>query len=253
MKAPLRLIARLDVRNGNHIKTIMCEGVRIINTVESSISKFIGIDNQADEIFIIDTVASLYGKDNWLLRHNDYLYSSIPLSISGGISSLQHVERTLALGADKISVNTSAIESPHLLSKISDSIGRQSLVLQVDAKIIDDKYMCMTRGGREVSGFEVKDWISCSASHGVGEIFLTCVDTEGTTKGFPFQLADIAFDSTVLPITLSGGIRTSDQIESIYKTYMPSAIALSSAVNILGHSFNDLRESLSDLGIPVRK
>ena len=249
----IRLIARVDARNGFHIKTINCEGVQKLRTIEESINLYSEGENVHDEILLIDSVASLYGFKNWLLRtQNNYYYCPIPLSIGGAISSPKDALETLQKGADKIVVNTAAINNPNLLEQISNVCGRQAVILQIDAKFINDKYMCFTHGTRELSSFSVKDWISCSHSNGVGEIHLTSIDSEGTSNEFPEDLISLSISSTDLPIIISGGIRSSEQISKINKKFGIDSFSMSSLTNICNRNLHSVREDLIKLGHIVR-
>ena len=249
----MRLIARIDVRNGFHIKTIQCEGVQKIRKVADSIEMFSSNKNEHDEIIVIDVVASLYGFDNWLIReYSNHLYCPIPLAIGGGINSIDAAIDAVSKGADKIVINTSAIHNPLLLERISRECGNQAVVLQIDTKKINDKYMCFTHGAREMTSIGLLEWIKNAKDLGVGEIHLTSIATEGITKNFPLDLAEICSKSTDLPLIISGGIRSAQQIKEIYDDFGISAFSFSSLTNLLGISISELRSQLTILGVKVR-
>jgi cyclase len=249
----MRLIARIDVKNGYHIKTIQCEGVQKIRKVADSIEMFSHYINEHDEIIVIDVVASLYGFENWLIRENiNHLYCPIPLAIGGGINSVDAAINALSKGADKIVINTSAIENPLLLERISRACGMQAVVLQIDTKKVNDKYMCFTHGAREMTSIELLEWIKNAKDIGVGEIHLTSIDTEGMPKNFPLDLAEICSKSTDLPLIISGGIRSAQQIKELHDNFGISAFSFSSITNLLGISIGELRSQLTMLGIKTR-
>jgi cyclase len=249
----MRLIARVDVRNGMHIKTIKCEGVTIIRTVLEAINKFSYNENEHDEIILIDTVASLYGFNNWLLKNFDeHLYCPIPLAIGGGINSLETATNTLAKGADKILINTSALENPSILKHISKFCGSQAVILQVDAQKIDGNYICFTHGGREKTAIKVANWIKNAEELGVGEIHVTNINTEGTDNKFPLELAELCSINTRLPLIISGGIRSALQIKELHDAFGIEAFSFSSLTNLLDIKINQLRCELYELGIKVR-
>jgi len=250
----IRLMARLDARNGNHIKTIQCEGVRKIRPVIESLNDFsVGV-NEFDEIMVLDTVASLYGFSNWLLRQHEYefFYSAIPLSIGGAISSVDDVKQTLAKGADKVVLNTAAINCPRLLEQLAAVVGSQALVLQIDSRKISDKYYCFTNGARELSKYSLEDWIGIAGKNGVGEIHLTSIETEGSDADFPSDLARLARSLTDLPLIISGGINSCKIIAEYYHDYEINAFSISSMINRLGRATSDIRQELDALGVPVR-
>ena len=249
----IRLIGRLDLRNSNHIKTINCEGVRIIRPLVDSIRYFSEGDSELDELIVIDTVASLYGYKNWLLRSDyEHFFAPIPLCVAGAIDSVNTACQTLSKGADKIALNSAAIASPSLLSQISGSCGQQALVLQIDTRKIDDNYYCFFNGGRELSRYKLDDWISIAHDNGVGELHVTAIDSEGTRHPFPRCLADKVSNATHLPIIISGGIRSPDQIARLFHDFGISAFSFSSILNICGITVSSLRSELSSLKLSVR-
>lgn len=249
----IRLIARIDVRNGQHIKTIRCEGTRILRPINESIALFSSGRQAFDEIVLLDSVATLYGYENWLLREQEtFVFCPLPLSIGGATSSPDLAKRTLQSGADKIIVNSAAIEDPTLIEKIANVCGRQAVILQIEAKLVDNCYRCCTHGSRELTHRCVKSWIASAQQMGAGEIHLTSVDCEGIDSPFPCDLAEIARSSTSLPIIVSGGINTALQIQQLNKTYGINSFSLSSIPNRLNIPIDQLRRELSDLGETVR-
>jgi len=237
----MRLIARIDVRNGFHIKTMQCEGVQKIRKVSESLKMFSFGPNEHDEIIVIDVVASLYGFDNWLMReNNDHLYCPIPLAIGGGINSVDAAMDALSKGADKVILNTYAISNPSVLERISSACGRQAVVLQIDTKKVNDKYMCFTHGAREMTSVNLIEWIKNAKELGVGEVHVTSIETEGVFKNFPLDLAEICAENTNLPLIISGGIRSAQQINEIYKNFGINAFSFSSITNQQGIRLSEL-------------
>ena len=248
----IRLIARIDARNGQHIKTIRCEGTKVLRDVTESISLFSSGPQAFDEIMLLDNVATLYGYENWLLREQEaFLFCPLPLSIGGAINSQDLAKRTLQSGADKIIVNSGAIADPNLIERLAKVCGRQAVVLQIDAKLVDNCYRCCTHGSRELSNQCAKSWIASAQQMGAGEIHLTSVDSEGIDSPFPIDLAEIARSSTSLPIIVSGGINTAIQIQQLRKTYCINSFSLSSIPNRLDIPIDKLSQELSDLGETV--
>ncbi len=249
----MRLIARVDVRNGFHIKTINCEGVEKLRKIEESVELFSQGTNEHDEIILIDAVASLYGFDNWLIRQTSkHMYCPIPLSIGGGVSSVDMAISTLERGADKIVINTAAIANPKLLESISSVCGRQAVILQVDAKKINGSYKCFTHGARELSNFTVEDWLHQAQDSGVGEVHVTSIDTEGIDDSFPEDLAGLCKSSTQLPLIISGGVGCSLDMQKIRQKFEIDAFSFSSITNRLNINIEKVRHELSMLGEDVR-
>jgi len=249
----IRLIARIDVRNGYHIKTVNCEGVLKLRTIDDSINLFSRGNNEHDEIVLMDSVASLYGYSNWLIRQSDqHFYCPIPLSIGGAIGSAEVAIATLEKGADKLVINTAAVEKPDFLGQIAKLCGRQAVVLQVDTKKIDGTYKCFTHGARELSKIYTEEWIRAAQDNGVGELHVTSIDSEGTNNPFPDDLAGLIKSSTSLPVIISGGITRSEQMARFCQDFDIDSFSISSLTNRLDVELNKIRQQLSDLGKKVR-
>ena len=154
--------------------------------------------------------------------------------------------------ADKILINTHAIQDPSLLEAIASTIGSQSVVLQIDVKHYEGEYRCFTHGARELSSVSFVDWLSSAREFGVGEVHITSIDTEGTNHEFPLSLAEICCSLTELPLIVSGGFRSASHIAKIYSDFDIKAFSLSSYTNILGKSISELRNELTSLAVPVR-
>ncbi len=250
---PIRLIARIDVRNGYHIKTINGEGVKKLRTIEESLERFTKGVNEHDEILLIDAVSSLYGFDNWLIRQdNKHMYCPIPFSIGGGVASVDMAISTLEKGADKIVVNTAAIAKPKLLSDISNICGRQAVVLQIDTRKINNIYRCFINGSRELSNLTVENWLQQAQDNGVGEIHVTCINSEGVDATFPDDLADLCRSNTQLPLIVSGGIRSALDMKNLRLKFEINAFSFSSITNHLGLTVEQIRRDLLTLGESVR-
>lgn len=249
----IRLIARIDIRNGNHIKTMKCEGTKVIRRIEESIAMFSNGPEACDELMLLDNVATLYGYENWLIREREtFFFCAIPLSVGGAICSPEHATKTLRNGADKIVINSAAVKDHTLIEKIAKVVGQQAVILQIDAKLIENSYRCCTHGSRELSNLKVKSWIASAQQMGVGEVHLTSVDSEGTDAPFPVDLIEIARSSTPLPIIVSGGITNAMQIHSLRRTYGIDSFSISSIPNRLNMQIKQLRSELSKLGETVR-
>lgn len=209
--------------------------------------------HEHDEILLLDCVASLYGKKHWALSADaEHLYTPIPLAIGGAISSTEEAVDLLSIGADKILVNTRAIANPQLITEIAQTCGRQAVILQVDTREIDGNFYCFTHGARNCSELTVKEWVSNAQSLGAGEVHITAIDTEGVPRKFPPSLASLAAESTNLPIILSGGIRSADDIASLHCNYGINAFSFSSLTNTLGLSVSQLRLDIKARGLNVR-
>ena len=188
MTSNIRLIARLDIKGPNLIKGIHLEGLRVIGDPNKYAKKY--YDQGVDEIIYMDTVASLYGRNNL----SDIVKKTVqdvyvPITVGGGIRSIDDVKFLLRCGAEKIAINTAATKRPELIREVSRKFGSQCMVLSIEAKKTKDgTWEVYTENGRQKTGKDVLEWAKEGESYEAGEILLTSVDNEGTKKGFDFEL-----------------------------------------------------------------
>ncbi|MDB3877934.1 imidazole glycerol phosphate synthase cyclase subunit [Gammaproteobacteria bacterium] len=201
-----RLIARLDVKGKNLIKGVHLEGLRIIGDPQIHATQY--YQDGVDEIIFMDTVASLYGRNNLseiVERTAENVF--IPITVGGGVRSISDVRELMKRGADKIAINTAAVENPNLISEIASIFGQQCVVLSVEAlKNSEGGWSIYTSNGREKSKFELLEWVNLAVELGAGEILLTSIDFEGTNKGFDIDLLATVNSSVDIPIIISGGM-----------------------------------------------
>ena len=200
-----RLIARLDVKGENLIKGIHMEGLRIIGDPQEYARRY--YEQGADEIVYIDLVASLYGRSNLkgiVTRACEEVF--IPLTVGGGIRSIDDAKALLESGADKVAINTAAVNNPHLLRELSSEFGAQCVVLSIEARRHStEKWEVLTECGRQLTGLDVREWLEVAQTQGIGEILVTSVDRDGGKAGFDDALiASICAHSSV-PVIASGG------------------------------------------------
>jgi len=180
----IRLIARLDIKGPNLIKGINLEGLRIIGSPNEYALRY--YLQGADELIYMDCVASLYGRNHLseiikAAAHDIF----VPITVGGGIRSVDDATKILRAGADKLAINTAAVATPGLITEISRRFGSQCMVLSIEAKQVgQDRWEVYTDNGRERTGLDVVEWAKLGVSMGAGEILLTSVDKEGTRKGF---------------------------------------------------------------------
>lgn len=208
----MRMIARLDVKNNHVIKGIHLEGLRKVGSPIEMATKY--YQAGADEILIMDAVASLYDRNNLFDIIEETCKSVfIPVCLGGGIRSINDIRRALDCGADKVAINTSAIKDISLISKAAKVFGSQAIVGSVEAKRFGDDYFCYYDNGREPTTIKVVEWIEALENHGVGEILVTSVDAEGTRKGLDMVLIDMVEAVATVPLVWSGGIGSPNHIE----------------------------------------
>ena len=168
----------------------------------------------ADEIIYMDVVASLYGRNNLsdiVERTAENVF--VPITVGGGIRSVEDVKHLLRCGADKVAINTAAVQNPYLLSEVAEVFGSQCVVLSVEATKHDSgEWGIYTDNGREKSVYEVQEWVTKAVELGAGEILLTSVDQEGTNRGFDLNLIELVSKAVNVPIIASGGMGTSQHI-----------------------------------------
>ena len=182
-----RLIARLDIKSDKLIKGINFEGLRIIGNPYEFANKY--YEDGIDEILYIDTVATLYGRNN--LKHilnktSEKLF--IPVTAGGGVSNITNAQELLDNGADKIFVNSSAVREPNILRALVDKFGSANIVSSIEAKNINNEWLVYIDNGREKTNYKLEQWLEIVQDSGVGEILITSIDFDGTKKGFDINL-----------------------------------------------------------------
>ena len=224
----IRIIPRLDIKGENVVKGVHLEGLRVLGSPSEFASRY--YESGADEIIFMDSVASLYGRNN---LHQ--IVSSvaekifIPMTVGGGVRSLDDVNILLRSGADKISINTALFSNPNLVYQVSDHFGSQCMVVSIDVVKKDTgKYECLTDNGREKTGVELFEWLEQVVDLGAGEILLTSVDREGTGKGCDVDLINSISTRCPLPLIVCGGIGSKEDVLSIAKKGNVDAISASS-------------------------
>ena len=248
----LRLIARLDIKGANLIKGIHLEGLRVVGDPQIHAAKY--YQDGADEIIYMDTVASLYGRNNLVdvvSRATEHVF--VPITVGGGIRSVEDARTLLRAGADKVAINTAAIKEPKLISQLSDVWGSSTIVLSIEAKKTgDNKWEAYTDNGRERTGLDVAQWAETGAKLGAGEIFVTSVDQEGTRKGFDCQLVAEITKRVEIPVIASGGFGSLDHLSQLVKTAKPTGVAIADSLHYNRYSFDQIRSFCLANGISTR-
>jgi len=248
----LRLIARLDIKGANLIKGIHLEGLRVVGDPQIHAAKY--YQAGADEIIYMDTVASLYGRNNLVdvvSRATEHVF--VPITVGGGIRSVEDARTLLRAGADKVAINTAAIKEPKLISQLSDVWGSSTIVLSIEAKKTGDKkWEAYTDNGRERTGLDVGQWAEMGANLGAGEIFVTSVDQEGTRKGFDCELVAEITKRVEIPVIASGGFGSLDHLSQLVKTAKPTGVAIADSLHYNRYSIDQIRSFCLAHGISTR-
>src|SRR3990167_6351053 len=183
----LRLIARLDIKGASVVKGVQMEGLRVVGKPEEMAKRY--AEAGADEILYIDTVASLYGRNQLeALLEKTCEEVFVPITVGGGIKSVADARRLFNAGADKIAINTAALKRPDLINEMADKYGSQAVGVSIEAKRVSGGWECYTDNGRERTGVDAVVWADRSVSNGAGELLLTSVDRDGTRRGFDTEL-----------------------------------------------------------------
>lgn len=248
----VRIIGRLDIKGPNLIKGVRLEGLRVVGDPnEHAVAYYqAGID----ELLFIDIVASLYQRNNLsgiISRAADQVY--VPITVGGGLRSLDDVSRMLNSGADKIAINTAAIARPALVTEVARRYGSQCMVLGVEAKrVAPGRWEAYTENGRERTGRDVIDWVRQGVELGAGEVLVTSVDQEGTGKGFDLDLVQQVCDAVRVPVTASGGFGAPGDLAAIGPTGV-SGVAIADALHWKRMTVAQIKDQAQAAGLDVRE
>jgi len=247
-----RLIARLDIKGPNLIKGIHLEGLRVIGSPNEFAKKY--YLQGADELVYMDSVASLYGRNHLSKIISDAVRDIfIPLTVGGGIRSVNDVTEILRSGADKVAINTAAVSNPNIISEIAHRFGSQCVVSSIEAKQIDkEKWEVYTDNGREKTGIDVVEWSKLCEKNGAGEILLTSVDREGTRKGCDIELIKAVTSVVNIPVIASGGIGAPSDILSVALDGNADAVAMADILHFGRAEFSEIRQVALNGGLRVR-
>jgi imidazole glycerol-phosphate synthase subunit HisF len=248
----IRLIARLDIKGPNLIKGIHLEGLRVIGSPQEHALRY--YLQGADELIYMDSVASLYGRNNL----SEIVRSAakdvfVPMTVGGGIRSVEDATHLLRCGADKVAVNTAAVANPQLITDIARRFGCQCMVLSIEAKQIDPaRWEVYTDNGRERTGLDVIEWVKRGIGLGAGEILLTSVDREGTRKGFDIELVRAVTQEVTVPVIASGGMGKPEDMVAVVRQGEADAVAMADILHYRRATIGEIRSVAESAGIDVR-
>ena len=239
-----RLIARLDVKGENLIKGIHLEGLRVIGLPNEYAKKY--YNQGADELIFIDSVASLYGRN-----HLSKIIQSaaqdifIPITVGGGIRSIEDALNVLRVGADKIAINSEAIRNNSFISDAANIFGSQCIVVSIQAKMITkDSWEAFYLNGRESSGLDVISWAKKIEKLGAGEILLTSVDYDGTQRGLDMNLLKSVSETVSIPVIGSGGTKNKENINECFQKTNVSAVAVGSILHYEKETISNIKKHI---------
>ena len=238
-----RTVARLDIKGPNVIKGVQFEGLRVVGEPTKMADSY--YNNGVQEILLVDTVASLYGRNHLSDLVRDLVQRIfVPLTVGGGIRSVADAREILAAGADKVAINTAALQRPGLVRELAKEFGSQCVVISIQAAKRDDTWEALSEGGRERSGRDVQGWLEEAISLGAGEALITSVDKDGTGEGFDCALAGVIDATSTIPWIMSGGFGGFAHVDELLAVSSPEAIAVGRVAHLGKISFRDLRKFL---------
>ena len=247
-----RIIPCLDVRNGRVVKGVNFEGLRDVDS-PAALGKYYS-DSGADELVFYDITASC--EDRALFT--DILTEVartifIPLTVGGGINTLDDFDRVLKCGADKVSVNSGAIRDPSLVREAARRYGDQCVVLSADIKRVDGVFRVFARGGRENTGMEAIEWIKRCVSSGAGEVVVNSIDTDGVRRGFDLELLQAVCAAVKVPVIASGGAGSQEDFVELFQKVPAVDAGLAASVFHFGEiAIPELKRTLRENKINVR-
>ena len=247
-----RIIPCLDVKNGRVVKGVNFEG---LNDVSSPVElgKFYS-ENGADELVFYDITASFEARELFtdiLKKVAETIF--IPLTVGGGINTLDDFDRVLKCGADKVSVNSGAIKRPELIKEAAKMYGNQCVVLSVDIKRVNGKFTVFAKGGRENTGIDAIEWIKKGEYDGAGEIVVNSIDTDGVKKGFDIEMLKAVNSAVSVPVIASGGAGSISDFVTLFNEIPDIDAGLAASIFHFGEvAIPDLKTELKKSGINVR-
>jgi cyclase len=248
----LRLIARLDIKGPNLIKGVHLEGLKVVGDPnERALEYYL---QGVDELIYMDVVASLYGR-NHLASVIEAAVQDIfvPITIGGGIRTIGDATQILRCGADKLAINTGAVENPQLIHEIARKFGSQCVVVSIEAKKISEgRWEVFTNNGRERTGLDVVEWSKKCADNGAGEILLTSIDREGTRSGFEVDLVKAVTTSVDIPVIASGGMGNAEDLIEVVSLGGADAVAMADILHFDRSTIGDIRKRSFSAGLQLR-
>ena len=247
-----RIIPCLDVKDGRVVKGVNFKGLQDVSS-PVELAKYY-TQNGADELVFYDITASSDGRRLF----TDILCETaksvfIPLTVGGGINTVEDFDRVLKCGADKVSVNSGAIKSPDLICKAAKLYGDQCVVLSVDVKRVDGVFRVFAKGGRENTGMDAIEWIKRCVANGAGEVVVNSIDTDGVKNGFDLEMLEKVCDTVNVPVIASGGAGKIEDFITLFNTVPKVDAGLAASIFHFGEvSIKDLKKEMKRNNIPTR-
>jgi cyclase len=248
VKPALRVVPRLDIKGPNLVKGIHLEGLRVLGKPERFARHY--YEHGADELLYVDIVASLYGRNSLLpIIERTAREVFIPLTVGGGLRTIEDIRTVLRAGADKVALNTAAVRRPEFIREASRKFGSSTIVVSIEAiRQADGTYEAYTDNGREKTGLNVIEWAQTAAELGAGEVLITSVDREGTGQGFEIELTRRVAELVSIPVIAGGGAGTVEHIVEAAARGKVQAVALASILhyNFMCHNHDSSEDVFGD-------
>jgi len=247
----VRIIAKLDVKPPYVVKPVHFEGLRKVGTPSEMAKKY--YNQGADEVMYIDIVSSLYQRNiifDEIEKTANELF--IPFGVGGAVRTIEDFSKLFHIGADKVAINTYAIqEDPSIINKAAKIFGNQAVVVNIEAKKWDNYWECYTDCGRIQSGKDVLEWVKEVEQRGAGEILLQSVDADGRNRGFDLELCKKVVELVDIPVVLTSGAGSLEDIKEVIEYAKPSGVAIASLLHYDKYTIQDIKEYLRKNNIEV--
>lgn len=238
-----RIIPCLDIKNGRTVKGVNFEGITDAGDPVELAKHYARAG--ADELVFLDITATIEKRKTLIeLVEKVAAKINIPFTVGGGISSVSDVEAIIKAGADKISVNSSAVANPGLITQVADQFGSQCVVVAIDTKKVDEQWKVFTHGGKSPTDLKTVDWAKQAEELGAGEILLTSINNDGTQDGFALDITAEVSNSMNIPVIASGGAGTKEHFKTVFEASRASAALAASVFHFRKIAIPELKEFL---------
>lgn len=246
-----RIIPCLDIKDGSTVKGVNFEDLKNAGDPVELAKKY--EQEGADELVFLDITATIEDRKTFVQLVKDIAKElSIPFTVGGGISSVKDVRKLLEAGADKISVNSSAVKNPELISDLAKEFGSQCVVVAIDTRKVGDKDLVHIKGGREATELSTVEWAKQAESLGAGEVLLTSMDGDGTKNGFDLRITRLVSEAISIPVIASGGAGTIDDFVKVFDETKATGALAASIFHFNEIGIQELKEQLKTQKIEVR-
>lgn len=246
-----RIIPRLDIKQGHLIKGVQMEGWRKVGSPKEYAKLY--YETGADELLLMDVVASLYGRNSLhdIIRNvcSDVF---IPITVGGGIRTIDDAYSIFEVGADKIAVNTAAISNPRFITDLAKIFGNQAVVVSLEVGIVDGRYHLLTDNGRNLTGLDPVAWVKKAADLGAGEVLLSNVVGDGVGKGFDLRLVQEICDAVSLPIVTGGGFGDNSHVQDLIAQTSVSGVTIAQALHWKKTTIPEIKKNIDSKEVFIR-